>query len=89
MLAIQINNQELENSFLEFAKTQKQSIENIASEAIKYFISQKNRHDTTYTKKDVSKHIRKIQRDYTDVSEDIALTHIDNSAEFIHNLRRN
>ena len=42
MLAIQINNPKLENQFLEYAKQHKKSIEELVSEAIDFFVKNKN-----------------------------------------------
>ena len=42
MLAIQINNPKLENQFLEYAKQHKKSIDELVSEAIDFYFSQKN-----------------------------------------------
>ncbi len=89
MLAIKIDNQEFENRFLEFAKTQKESIENIALEAIKYFMNLDREDKLVYTKKDPLKYIHKIKREYSeDMCDDVALTHIKDSASYIHNIRR-
>jgi len=89
MLAIKIDNQEFENRFLEFSKTQKESIENIALQAIKYFMDLEREDQLVYIKKDPLKHIHKIQRDYDeDMCDEVALTHIQDSANYIHDLRR-
>lgn len=89
MLAIKIENKDLESAFLEFANTQKESLENLASEAIRYFMAQKQQQTYSYQKKDVSKHIKTISREYDEkLCDDIALAHIDDSANYIHSSRR-
>ena len=89
MLAIQIDNKDLEKSFLEFAKNQKKSVEKLMSDAIKFFLEHQKQDRLKYPQKDISKHIKKISRDYDeDDCADKALTHIKNSADFIHKLRR-
>jgi hypothetical protein len=89
MLAIKIENKDLESSFLEFANNQKESLENLASEAIRYFIAQKNKQNIKYQKKDITKYLKTISREYDEkYCDDIALTHINNSANYIHNARR-
>jgi hypothetical protein len=89
MLAIKIDNKDLETSFLEFANKQKESLENLASEAIRYFIAQKNKQTVNYQKKDISNYLKPITRKYDEnYCDDIALTHINDSAKYIHDTRR-
>lgn len=90
MLAIKIDNLEIENKFLEYAKTHHKAIEDIALEAIQYFISIQQKDRLVYTKKDPLKHIHKVNRDFDneDLSDVKPYMHILDSAEYIHNLRR-
>ena len=89
MLTFKIENEELENKFLEFAKQQKRAVEDVAMDAMKYFISMKKENKLVYTKKDPLKYLHKIEREYDDeMCDDVALTHIEDSASYIHNLRR-
>lgn len=89
MLTLKIENEELENNFLDFAKKQHRAVEDVAQEAIKYFMNKQQENKLVYTKKDPLKHLRKIERDYDDeMCDDVALTHIEDSASYIHNLRR-
>jgi len=89
MLTFKIENEELENKFLEFAKSQKKAVEDVAIDAMKYFISMQKEDTLVYTKKDPLKHLHKIEREYDeDLCDDTALTHIEDSASYIHNLRR-
>ena len=89
MLTFKIENKELENKFLEFAKQQKRAVEDVAIDAMKYFMSMQKEDKLVYTKKDPLKHLRKIKREYDEeMCDDVALTHIEDSASYIHNLRR-
>ncbi len=89
MLTFKIENEELENKFLEFAKNQKRAVEDVAIDAMKYFMSMQKEDKLVYTKKDPLKYLHKITREYDeDLCDDTALTHIEDSASYIHNLRR-
>ena len=92
MLTLKIDNSELENKFVEFAKSQQKAVEEVAVDAMKYFMSMK-KEDTkfVYTKKDPLKHMHKITYDY-DENEDLSdvkpYSHVEDSALYIHELRR-
>ena len=89
MLTFKIENQELENKLLQFAKSQKRAVEDIAMDAVKYFMNMQKEDKLVYTKKDPLKHLHKIEREYDEeMCDDVALTHIEDSASSIHNLRR-
>ena len=92
VLTFKIENSELENKFLEVAKNQKKAVEDVILDAMKYFINtqkEDKKDKLVYTKKDPLKHLHKIERDYDeDMCDDVALTHIEDSASYIHNLRR-
>ena len=90
MLAIKIDNPEIENEFKKYAKQQKKTIEDIVSIAIKFFLDMQKKDDTlVYTKKDPMKHIVKVDYEYDEeLCDDVALTHIEDSAKYIHDLRR-
>jgi hypothetical protein len=90
MFAIKIENQEFENNLIEFAKTQKKSIEDVAIDAMKYFMNLKNKDTLVYTKKDPLKHLRTINYDYDgeDLSDVKPFAHIDDAAKYVHDLRR-
>lgn len=89
MLTLKIENKELENKFLEFAKKQHKAVEEVAQEAMKYFINMQKEDKLVYTKKDPLKHLRKTVRDYDEeMCDDVALTHIEDSAKYIHDLRK-
>jgi len=90
MLAIKIDNPEIESKFKEYAKQQQKAIEDVVSEAMKLFLDMhKKDDDIIYTKKDPMQHIRKIEYNYDeDFCDNVALTHIEDSANYIHDLRR-
>ena len=91
MLAIKIDNPEIESRFKEYAKQQKRAIEDVVNEAIKLFLDTKHKKNDkiVYTKKDPMQYIHKIEYEYDDeLCDDVALTHIEDSAKYIHDLRR-
>jgi len=89
MLAIKIENKEFESKFLEFANNQKKAAEDVALEAIKYFINLKDNDTLVYTKKDPLKHLHKINYECDeDLNDVIPYSHIEDSAAYIHNLRQ-
>ena len=90
MLTLKIDNSELESKFIEFAKSQKKAVEEVAVDAMNYFMSMKKESNgITYTKKDPLKHMRKITYEYDEsMCDEVALTHIEDSAKYIHDLRR-
>ena len=90
MLTLKIDNSELENKFIEFAKSQKKAVEEVAVDAMNYFMSMKKESKgISYIKKDPLKHLHKIERECDEsMCDDVALTHIEDSAQYIHDLRR-
>ena len=91
MLAIKIDNPEVEIRFKEYVKQQQKTIEDVASVAIKQFLDMQKKDDTlVYTKKDPMKHLHKIK--YEDDGEDLSdvkpYSHVEDSALYVHNLRR-
>ena len=91
MLAIEINNPEIENRFKQYAKKNKKAVEDLASEALKLFSDMHKKDDElVYTKKDPMKHQHKVA--YEDDGEDLSdvkpYSHVEDSALYIHNLRR-
>ncbi len=89
-LVLNIENQELTDTLQEFSLKQKKTMEEIAIEAIKIFIeTSKKKYKPIYAKKDVTKNMQVIKKDFDEnLCDDIALTHIQNSADYIYNLRR-
>lgn len=86
MITLNIDDPGIEQGLSELLDIKKQQLEEVATEAIQQFI---NSFKIQYKKKDVSKHSHIIQKQYDDSkTNDIALEHIENSAEYIHNLRR-
>jgi len=90
MLAVKIDNQDMENQFKHYAIKHKKTIEDVIGDAMKLFLNMQEKDDKfVYTKKDPMQYIHKIKYEYDDdLCDDIALTHIENSATYIHNLRR-
>ena len=90
MLTFTIENQELENKFLEVAKSQKKAVKDLAVDAMKFFIDMQKEDELVYTKKDPLKHLHKIKVDLDDedLSDVKPFDHIEDSASYIHNLRR-
>ncbi len=91
MLAIKIDNPEIESAFKKYAKQQKKALEDVVSEAMKLFLDMHKKDDAlVYTKKDPMKHLHKIK--YDDDGEDLSdvkpYSHIEDSALYVHNLRR-
>ncbi|PHS40059.1 MAG: hypothetical protein COB07_04905 [Sulfurovum sp.] len=90
MLTLKIENEELENKFLDFAKKQHRAVEDVAQEAIRYFMNKQKEDKFLYTKKDPLKHLHKIEVDFDDedLSDVKLFDHIEDSAKYIHNLRK-
>ncbi len=90
MLTLSIENPELENKFLEVAKSQKKAVEDVVLDAMKYFINMQKEDKLVYTKKDPLKHLRRIEvdSDDEDLSDVKPFDHIEDSAKYIHDLRR-
>ena len=86
MLTLKIENVEIEHQLAEIAEQQKKDIEDVAIKAIKNYLDSAKKQKFIYNKKNVTKHMHVIHKDY-DV-DDIALQHIQNSAEYVHNQRR-
>lgn len=90
MLAIKIDNPEIENRFKQYAAQNKKAVEDLVSDALKMFLDIKKQDDMLiYTKKDPMKHLHKISYEYDEsLCDEVALTHIEDSARYVHNLRR-
>jgi len=91
MLAIKIDNPDIENRFKEYAKQQKKAIEDVVSDAMKLFLDIHAQEDKLiFIKKDPKKHMREIR--YEDDGEDLSdvklFSHVEDSALYIHKLRR-
>ena len=88
MLAIKIDKPDIERRLKEYAKEHKKPIDDLINDAIQLFLDSK-KDKLKYPKKDPLNHLQKIEYDYNEeLCDDTALTHIQNSAEFVHNLRR-
>jgi hypothetical protein len=89
MLTLRIKNQKVENQFIEFSKHQNKAIDILAIDAIKSFMKLSKQNKLNYTKKNPLKHTHKRLIEYDEeMCDDVALTHIQDSASYIHDLRR-
>lgn len=93
MLAIKIDNPEIENRFRQYATQHKKTVEDLVSDALKVFLDKhKNDDELIYTKKDPLKHLHKIEYEYEDDNEDLSdvkpYSHIDDVAKYVHDLLR-
>ena len=93
MLAIKIDNPEIENRFNQYAIQNKRAVEDLVSDALKMFLDMKKQdNELIYTKKDPLKHLHKIEYDYEDDGEDLSdvklYSHVDDVAKYVHDLRR-
>jgi predicted site-specific integrase-resolvase len=91
MLAIKIDNSDIENKVKEYAAQHKKAVEDVVSEAMKFFLDMHKKDDKLlFIKKDPMQHLHKIE--YEDDGEDLSdvkpFSHIEDSASYIHNLRR-
>ena len=85
-----IDNPDIEKQFKDYAREHKISIENAMHKAMKLFLDLHKQDDTlVYTKKNPLNYLHKIEYDYDEaLVDDVALTHIDDSATYVHDLRR-
>ena len=91
MLAVKINNPEIETRFKQYAIEHKKAIEDLVNDALKMFLDMNKKSDKlVYTKKDPMKHLHAIEHDNDDedLSDVKPYGHIEDSASYIHNLRR-
>jgi len=91
MLALNINDINIEKEFLEYAKRDKKNIEELLIDVIKSFLAtNKHKDKLIYKKRDVKHYIHKINRDIDNKNLDNieVYTHIEDSAAYIHDLRR-
>jgi len=87
VLAIKIDNPEIEERIKEYLKQQHKDIKDMINEAINLFLNQQK--EINYQKKDPLKHIHNIEyKNNEDLSDVQLYNHIDDSAEYIHSLRR-
>jgi hypothetical protein len=80
-----------EKELLEFLKQQKQELEELTVDTLKSFIGSFQKKQTlNYKKRDITKHLSTITSDEDEPRDKrIELySHIEDSAEYIHNLRR-
>ncbi len=92
MIAVKIDNPEIESRFKQYAIEHQKAIEDVVNDAMKLFLDiNKKEDEIVFAKKDPMKHISSISYDYDD-SEDLSdvkpFSHIEDSAKYIHDLRR-
>ena len=85
-ITLKIDNPDVEKQLKAFVQEQKE----VTIEALKnFFDSFGKKEKLVYTKKDPKKHSRIIKRKYNpDEVDDVALLHIQDSARYVHDLRR-
>ena len=93
MISVTINNPEIEQKFKQYANIYNKSINDLTYEAINFFLNfLENNKNLKFKKKDPLKNIEQFENKKNKIDEglsDIRLfTHIKDSAEYIHNLRR-
>ena len=91
MLAIKIDNPEIERQFKEYAKQQKKAVEDVVGETMKLFLDMhKKDNELIFIKQDPMQHI--VKSDYEDDGDcldDVKLyAYVKDSAKYIHDLRR-
>ncbi len=91
MLAIKIDNPEIESAFKKYAKQQKKALDDVVSEAMKLFLDMHKKDDEIiYTKQDPRQHI--VKSNYEDDGECLddvkPYAYVKDSAQYIHDLRR-
>jgi len=89
MLAINIDNSEIENRFREYASQHKKAVEYLVSDALKMFLDLHKKEDgIVYVKKNLMKCLHKIKSNYDEeFCDEVGLTQIEYSANYIHDLR--
>lgn len=91
MLAIKIDNPEIENRFKEYAKQHQKAIEDLVGDALKMFLDLHKKDDELiYVKKDPMKHLHKIEYedDGEDLSDVMPYSYVEDAAQYVHDLRR-
>ena len=85
-ITLKIDNPETEKQLEAFVKERKV----VTVEALKNFFDSFGKRDTlVYKKKDPKKHSRIIKREYdSNDTDSVALLHIEDSATYVHELRR-
>ena len=84
------NPNQFEEQLLTFVKQQKEGLHEITVDVLNNFLNSfQKKENFSFQKKDPKKHSRMIKRTYdsNDVDE-VALLHIEDSAKYVHDLRR-
>jgi len=90
MISVTINNPEIENKFKQYARVYNKSINDLTLEALNFFLSfLENNKNLKFKKKNPLENIEQFENKIEEDLSDVKLyTHIKDSAEYIHNLRR-
>jgi len=92
MLAIKISDPEIESRVSWYAKKQNISSDDVVREAMRLFLDRLNKTEShlTFSKKDPMKHLVKndFQDDEEDLSEARPYSHVEDSASYVHDMRR-
>jgi len=85
-ITLKIDNPDIEQQLMQFIKQQQE----ITIEALRnFFNSFQKQEKLIYKKRDPKKHSRIIKREYDSKDvDDVALLHIEDSAKYVHDLRR-
>jgi len=85
-ITLKIENTDIEEQLKAFIQEQKE----VTIEALTKFLNSfQKKEKLIYKKKDPRKHSRIIKREYNlDEVDDVALLHIEDSAKYVHDLRR-
>jgi hypothetical protein len=85
-ITLKIDNPDIEEQLKEFVKEQKE----LTLEALNGFVNSFQKQEKlVYRKRDPKKYSRIIQREYNpEDADDVALSYIEDSAKYVHDLRR-
>ena len=85
-ITLKLENSDIEEQLTAFIQEQKE----VTVEALTKFLNSfQKKEKLIYKKKDPRKHSRIIKREYNpDEVDDVALLHIEDSAKYVHDLRR-
>ncbi len=91
MLAVKIDNPEVEKNLNAYIKSQKKSINEVLNEAIELFLDINIKEQSKYSKKDPFENLHRV--DFVDDNEDLSdielFKHIKDPAKYISDLRKN
>ncbi len=89
MLTLEIKNTEIEFKVKKIVKDKKISLDKFVTDALTLMINSFKKEDIKYKKRNPLNYCHKISLSYNEeLCSNIALTHIEDSASYVHNLRR-